>query len=116
MIDVNENMHAWSHFVLFLMLFMIALAVLRMGGPTGLAANNQTISADGVTDLKPFLTAVGLLMGLFIAIAFAISASFDGHRSQQVIKAQPNQEESAISINTINRELQRIRRRLGRFQ
>jgi hypothetical protein len=52
---------------------MISIAVLRFGNPTGLAAGNQTISSDGVGDLKPFLTAVGLLMGMLIATLAALS-------------------------------------------
>lgn len=73
MADVDERFHAWGHLVLFLMLFMIAIAVMRMGGPTGLIAGNQTIPAQGVADLKPFLTAVGLLMGAFIAALIAVN-------------------------------------------
>jgi hypothetical protein len=73
--DPGERMHAWSHVVLFLMLFLLALAVMRVGAPTGLAASNQTLAGDGVADLKPFLTAVGLLMGLFIAIVIALNAN-----------------------------------------
>jgi hypothetical protein len=80
MTDLVERTHAWSHIVLFLMLFLVALAVLRFGGPTGLAAGNQTISAGGVGDINPFLTAVGLLMGLFIAIVIALNSGLDGGR------------------------------------
>ncbi len=117
MTDVPERMHAWSHLVLFLMLFMIALAVMRFGGPTGLAANNQSINAQGVGDLKPFLTAVGLLMGLFIAAVFALGANLDGER-KPIAKPQAEQtrEEPVVPIQAINHELQRIRKQLQRFR
>jgi len=54
--------------------------VMRVGAPTGLAASNQTLAAGGVVDLKPFLTAVGLLMGLFIAIVIALNANGFGSK------------------------------------
>jgi len=81
MTDSIERMHAWSHVVMFLLLFLVTLAVMRFGGPTGLAAGNQSITAQGVADLKPFLTAVGLLMGLFIAIVIALNSGLNSaHR------------------------------------
>lgn len=105
-----EKMHAWSHLVLFLMLFMLALAVMRFGSPTGLAASNQTITAQSVTDLKPFLTAVGLLMAVIIATGIALSVSFHDKKEKVL---QPGGK-AATELSSINRELARIRKRLGR--
>ncbi len=76
MSEAIERIHAGSHLVLFLIVFLIALAVMRFGGPTGLAAGNQSITAQGIVDLKPFLTAVGLLIGLFVAVTIAFNAHF----------------------------------------
>jgi hypothetical protein len=111
MTAVGERFHAWSHLVLFLMLFMIAIAVMRMGGPTGLAAGNQSIPAQGVVDLNPFLTAVGLLMGLFIAIVIALSA--DGRQAGRQLQAA-TREQKEPGLDAVNRELAKIRSKLHR--
>jgi hypothetical protein len=105
----SERFHAWNHLVLFLMLFAIALAVLRLGAPTGLATGNQSLAATGVGDLKPFLTAVGLLMGLLIAAAAVLSAN-----AQETRQNIPAKRTDTIDLATINNELMAIRRKLRR--
>lgn len=125
MSDTVEHGHAWSHLVLFLMLFMIALAVMNFSTPTGLAAGNQSMSSKGIGDLKPFLTAVGLLMTLLIVSIIIVGANlFNRHPKEQIkqeitapIKhTNENQtpEKRAKSIEDINRDLARIRKSLGR--
>jgi len=115
MIDTFERFHAWSHLVLFLMLFMIALAVMRFGAPTGFAASNESITAQGVGDLKPFLTAVGLLMGLFIAVVIAFNAPIGSQPKKQekapVVREEPKK---LTDLDEINRQLAEIRKKLGR--
>lgn len=114
MTDMIERFHAWSHLVLFLMLFMIALAVMRFGAPTGFAASNESITAQGVGDLKPFLTAVGLLMGLFIAVVIAFNAPI-GSQPKQQEKAPVREEPKPLTdLDEINRQLAAIRKKLGR--
>jgi hypothetical protein len=115
MTDTFERFHAWSHLVLFLMLFMIALAVMRFGAPTGLVANNESITAQGVGDLKPFLTAVGLLMGLFIAVVIAFNAPIgrQPHR-QEKTQAVSEEPKKFTDLDEINKQLAEIRKRLGR--
>lgn len=119
-VPVDEKMHAWSHLFLFLMLFAIAVAVMRLGGPTGLATGNETISADGITDLKPFLTAVGLLMGLFIAIAFVTTAGFGSRKGSQPEPEpkppEPEPEPKEMSLGEIEHSLASIRRKIRRIR
>ncbi len=120
MTEAIERAHAWSHLVLFLMIFMLALAVLKFSSPTGLAAGNETLSADGVGDLSPFLTAVGLLMGLFIAIVLAFNVGNPpAPRPQQTAPAQKNaaepQQKNTRDLLDINRDLAKIRRQLRRY-
>jgi hypothetical protein len=110
-----ERLHAWSHLVLFLMLFMVTLAVMKFSTPTGLASNNQTITSSGVGDLKPFLTAVGLLMGLVIAAVFVVA--HDSHTRAQPAPALEKPEprkavEREESLDEINRHLEMIRKKL----
>lgn len=113
MTDVIERAHAWSHLVLFLMLFMLALAVLKFNTPTGLAAGNETLMADGIGDLKPFLTAVGLLMGLFIAITLAFN--FGTQPAPRVQATAAPQKSGTRDVLDINRDLARIKRQLRRY-
>lgn len=125
MSDTVEHGHAWSHIVLFLMLFMVALAVMRFSTPTGLAAGNHSMSSKGIGDLKPFLTAVGLLMSLLIVAVILVGANlFNRHPKEQITQeitapikhtdeTQPA-EKRAKSIEEINRDLARIRKSLGR--
>ncbi len=117
----TERFHALSHLVLFLLLFAITLAIMKFSTPTGLAAGNHTISADGVGDLKPFLTAVGLLMGLFVAAVAVFGMNKLEKAPQQAVpqpeekKApEPKQEKQKPerSIADINRDLARIRKML----
>lgn len=113
----SERMHAWSHLVLFLMLFMIALAVMRFSSPTGLAAGNQSISSNGVGDLKPFLTAVGLLMGLFVAAVAVFNVNgFRSHaKPASTVRSAPVEEAPREDpLADINQKLAEIRRKLGR--
>ena len=121
-VPVDEKMHAWSHLFLFLLLFAIALAVMRLGGPTGLAVGNETISANGVTDLKPFLTAVGLLMGLFIAIALVTTVGFGGKKVQPEPGKPPEPDKpeppkpDEVSLGDIENSLAKIRRKIRRIR
>lgn len=105
----SERLHAWSHLVLFLMLFMVTLAVLRFSTPTGLATGNQSITAQGVGDLKPFLTAVGLLMGMLVAVIFVIAHDFNSTPVQPQ-KAQQAPAQEHRSLAEINRELAKLRK------
>lgn len=113
----SERLHSFSHLVLFLMLFMVTLAVLKFSTPTGLAASNQSISSGGMGDLKPFITAVGLLMGLVIAAMFVVVHDFGRYPAKQAsanapqAKAQPAEHRS---IEDINRALEDLRRKIGR--
>lgn len=96
------------------MLFMITLAIMRFSTPTGLAANNQSITSSGIGDLKPFLTAVGLLMGMFIAAIFVVAHGCKkpdekAHESKEGIEEAKQQQRS---IDEINRELEKIRKTL----
>jgi hypothetical protein len=106
-----ERYHAWSHLVLFLMLFMIGLAVLRFGNPTGLAAGNQTISSDGVGDLKPFLTAVGLLMGLLIATLAALSFNARPKQAKRIPIAHPPEKSELEMVNELLADIRKNLRR-----
>jgi hypothetical protein len=113
MTEQIERAHGWSHLVLFLMLFMLALAVMRVGSPTGMAAGNETINANGVGDLKPFLTAVGLLMGLFIAIVIALNANIlGGGRAKQETKVAMRAKQNKTELRSINERLSRIQQKL----
>ena len=112
-----ERMHAWSHLVLFLMLFMITLAVVRFSAPTGLATNNQSITAQNVGDLKPFLTAVGLMMGMLIAILIAVNANLGGEPTRAPAaapKADPASRQPTMALHEIERHLADIRSKLRR--
>jgi hypothetical protein len=109
----TERLHAWSHLVLFLMLFMITLAVMRFSTPTGLAAGNSSITSQGIGDLKPFLTAVGLLMGLIIAAVFVVAHDFNRAPEKAAPKnmvAEANQQHR--SLEDIDKNLARIRKLL----
>jgi multisubunit Na+/H+ antiporter MnhB subunit len=106
-----ERYHAWSHIVLFLMLFMIGLAVLRFGNPTGLAAGNQTISSDGVGDLKPFLTAVGLLMGMLIATLAALSFNARPTPARQASDVRQPQKSEREMVNELLADIRKNLRR-----
>jgi hypothetical protein len=107
--NTAEKLHAGSHIVLFLMLFMITLAVMKFSSPTGLAAGNHTMQANGVGDFKPFLTAVGLLMAmLMIALVTAGTSRLIKHRQESApAEAQPQR-----SLEDINRQLAELRRKL----
>ncbi len=116
----TERFHALSHFVLFLMLFAITLAVMKFSTPTGFATGNYTIGTDRIGDLKPFLTAVGLLMGLFVA-AVAVFGMKRLEKAPQPAqhpeegkspKLKPAEADPEKSIAEINRDLARIRRML----
>ncbi len=117
----TERFHALSHLVLFLLLFAITLAVMKFSSPTGLAAGNHTMSAEGVGDLKPFLTAVGLLMGLFVAAVAAFGMNRLEKAPQQAAQhteaykapqPKPEEQKPERSIADINRELARLRKML----
>ncbi|MEM2916724.1 MAG: hypothetical protein QXT19_05215 [Candidatus Woesearchaeota archaeon] len=121
MSNSTERFHAWSHLVLFLMLFMITLAMLRFGAPTGLATGNHTITAGDIGDLKPFLTAVGLLMGLFVAAlaVFGMNRLEKTPRQEAVKQTEESNAQKAKpeaqperSLADINRDLARIRKML----
>jgi len=112
------RMHAWSHLVMFLALFMITLAVIRFSSPTGLAAGNQSITAQNVGDLKPFLTAVGLMMGMLVAIIIALNANV-GNQPVEIAPATrkaalPAPQKELTSLDEINHHLMEIRRKLRR--
>jgi len=118
-----ERAHAWTHLVLFMMLFMIALAVMRFSTPTGLAAGNHSITSNGIGDLKPFLTAVGLLMTMLIVALIVVGANIFNRQPKMPVKqeteaprkkAASNPEQQAKSLEDINRDLARIRKSLGR--
>jgi hypothetical protein len=123
MSDGVERSHAWTHLVLFLMLFMVALAVMRFSTPTGLAAGNHSITSNGPGDLKPFLTAVGLLMTMLIVALIVVGANIYGAQPKMAVnreieaprkRAVENPERQAKSLEDINRDLARIRKSLGR--
>lgn len=110
-----ERMHAWSHLVLFMMVFMITLAVMRFSAPTGLATNNQSITAQNVGDLKPFLTAVGLMMGMLIAILIAVNANLGSEPRPMRPVAQPRAAPGpTMALHEINKHLADIRSKLRR--
>ncbi len=107
-----EKTHAWSHLVMFLLLFMITLAVMRFSTTTGLAVGNQTMNANGVGDFKPFLTAVGLLMAMFIAGMIVLGTS-NFRRRKQVSQAEKQMPKSDHrSLEEINYQLEQLRRKL----
>ncbi len=117
----TDRFHATSHLVLFLLLFAITLAIMKFSTPTGLAAGNHTMSAEGVGDLKPFLTAVGLLMGLFVAAVAVFGmnrlekAPQQAAKQAEEAKAPEPKKETPMqerSLADINRDLERIRKML----
>ncbi|MEM4239907.1 MAG: hypothetical protein QXM31_00080 [Candidatus Woesearchaeota archaeon] len=109
----NERLHTLSHLVLFLMLFMITLAVMRFSTPTGLAAGNHSISSSGINDIKPFLTAVGLLMGVFVVVVMVFGRSRFAVQSEKPKPAESAPEPKYHkSLADINRQLAALRKRL----
>ena len=113
MTDPVSRMHAWSHFVLFVMVLLIVLAVMKFSGPTGLAAGNQTITAQSVIDLSPFLTAVGLLIALSIVVAIILNSRI-GYTKQHHTPLPKTQTKKTANLNKINTEISNIRRKLKR--
>lgn len=112
--EAVERMHALSQLVLFLMLFMMAIAIMSFGTPTGLVAGNQTgITTQGLVDLKPFLTAVGLLMALFVAVVAAFNA-FATPRQEPAVQENIAEKQQASDLDAINKELAKIRNKLKR--
>ena len=113
MTDPVSRMHSWSHFVLFVMVLLIALAVMNLNNPTGLAAGNQTITAQSVTDLSPFLTAVGLLISLSIVVAIILNSRI-GYSKQHHTPLQKATHKNTSKLSKINTELSNIRKKLRR--
>ncbi|MEM4247131.1 MAG: hypothetical protein QXR48_01245 [Candidatus Woesearchaeota archaeon] len=107
----TERFHTWTHLTLFLMLFMITLAVMKFSTPTGLATGNQTFAANGIGDFKPFLTAVGLLMTMLI-VALIICGKKRPARQGEEKNFQETIPAQQHSLDEINRQLAELRKKL----
>lgn len=109
--NTTERFHTWSHLVLFLMLFMITLAVMKFSTPTGLATGNQTITANGIGDFKPFLTAVGLLMTMLIVALITYGKKGPARQGgEKSAKGAPPSNQ--YLLDEINRRLAELRKKL----
>ncbi len=106
-----EKTHAVSHLVMFLLLFMITLAVMRFSTTTGLAVGNHTMNANSIGDFKPFLTAVGLLMAMFIAALIVYSTGGLSRNRNPQPKAEPITK-GQKNLDDIDRQLEILRRNL----
>jgi hypothetical protein len=101
------------HFATFLSVLLIGLAVLELSTPTGFAALNQTITASGVADLKPFLTAVGLLMALFITVALVFGRSASRQPAPAIEAPRPPQKAQSTAEDDYARQLREINKHLA---
>jgi hypothetical protein len=103
------------HFALFLSVLIIGIGLLKLGNPTTLAVTNETITASSIADLKPFLTAVGLLMALLLTTVLVTGRT--GNSRQKIEAPKPPVKKQAddsfsTELAAINRQLESIRRRI----